>query len=98
MNQPLVPHITEKSYPGTERNTYTFKVGGNLEKPAIKKLVEKLYKVEVVSLQVINLPGKVRRFKGITGKTSPRQKAVVRLAKGQQIPGFEVEQVAKDKE
>ena len=45
---------------------------------------------------MIKLPGKVRRFKGIAGKTSTFKKAIVRLKKGDTIKAFDIEDTAND--
>ena len=93
MKPVLVPHITEKAYRfvTTEKkqsSSFTFKVPKQLEKAQIKSLVEKEFKVHVLGVQVINLPGKVRRFKGKVGKTQAVRKAIVKLKPGEQIAAF----------
>lgn len=100
MKSQLTPHITEKTYRIIEEsaktgNTYTFKVEPSLTKELVKKFVEREYKVIVESVNMVKLPGKVRRFKGIVGKTSSFKKAIVRLKKGDSISAFDVED--KDK-
>ena len=92
----LSPHITEKSYrtisqEKKEVSTYTFKVNSNLNKGDVKRMIEKEYKVTVVDVRIINLPAKIRRFKGIPGKVSPISKALVRLKAGDRINAFEIE-------
>ena len=92
----LTPHVTEKSYrilesSDTSDRTYTFKISPRLDKGSVKSIVEKQFKVSVEAVNIIRLPGKTRRFKGIVGKTNQIKKAIVRLKKGDSIPGFEVE-------
>ena len=96
----ITPHITEKSYQGISEDkkvasTYTFLVDGSLDKTFIKKQIEKQFSVTVEDVRTVNLPGKVRRFKSIVGKTVPRSKAIVRLKKGDRIAAFDIED--KDK-
>jgi large subunit ribosomal protein L23 len=92
MKAALIPHITEKSYRTLEGGaTYTFKVNTRLEKGDIKNIIEKQFGVSVVDVNIVRLPGKVRRFKGVVGKTNQIKKAIVRLKKGDTIPGFEIE-------
>ncbi len=93
MNKPLVPHITEKSYSliSEEKgavSAYTFKVPRVVNKDIVKKQIEKQFKVHVVDVRIINLPGKVRRFKGVMGKTQATKKAIVRLKAGEHITEF----------
>lgn len=96
MKLAFAPHITEKTYKTIELSsstgsTYTFKVNKDLDKGLIKKLIEREYKVSVEAVNIVNLPGKVRHFKGITGKTSTTKKALVRLKKGDTIAAFDIE-------
>ena len=96
MKHSLVPHITEKSYRGIQEdaktsNTYTFKVDPKTSKEYVKKLVEDQFKVTVIDVRTVSIPGKARRFKGIPGRTSDIKKAIVRLAAGQKIAAFDIE-------
>jgi large subunit ribosomal protein L23 len=81
----LSPVITEKATMGSEDNKVTFKVSLDATKPAIKKAVESIFNVKVVSVNTVNVKGKVKRFKGHLGKRSGYKKAIVRLAEGSQI-------------
>lgn len=98
MKSPLTPHITEKSYRDVESSVYTFKLNTRLSKLQVKSLVEKEFKVSVVDVRTINLPGKVRKFKGVMGKTSTIRKAIVQLKKGDKIAAFDVEETKETKE
>jgi len=104
MRSPLKPHITEKTYQGygdvakKEAATYTFLARTEIDKDIAKKLIEKEYSVSVEDVRVINLPSKVRKFKGHVGKTSPRHKIVVKLKAGERIAAFEVESKDEKKE
>ena len=102
MKHLLAPHITEKAYAGISEqkslpSTYIFKVNAALSKETVKELVEKEFKVSVVDVRIINLPGKARRFRGIQGRTSPIKKAVVRLKVGDSIAAFDID-TKKEKE
>ncbi len=90
MNQ-ITPHITEKSFQlaSAEVPAFTFKVTPGLRKEAIARAVEQHYKVTVTDIQTINLPRKVRRFKGILGHTKPVHKAIIRLKAGERIADFD---------
>lgn len=103
MKHAIQPHVTEKTYRTIELSsktgsTYIFKVNLDITKDIVRKLVEKNYKVSVTSVNMVRIPGKVRRFKGILGKTSSFKKAIVRLKKGDTIAAFDVEDTKTDKE
>lgn len=79
------PVVTEKSTALSEYNKVVFKVAQDADKIAIKKAVEALFNVKVVSVNTLNVQGKIRRFRGVTGRRSGYKKAIVSLAEGQQI-------------
>ncbi len=62
-----------------------FRVCSDATKPEIKAAVELLFKVEVEGVQVANVKGKVKRFKGATGRRKGWKKAYVSLKAGQEI-------------
>lgn len=79
------PMITEKATLLTQNNQYSFKVATDATKNEIKLAVEKIFKVDVVSVNTINAPGKLKIFKGHRGRRSDFKKAIVRLKAGQTI-------------
>ena len=83
------PLITEKNttLQHTE-NKYVFEVRPNATKPQIKRAVEKLFEVDVASVNTLLLKGKKKRMGRHIGKRPDRKKAVVKLAAGQSIPQF----------
>jgi large subunit ribosomal protein L23 len=82
----LAPQISEKSTMVGERdNQVVFKVVRDATKPEIKAAVELLFKVEVQSVQVANVKGKVKRFGRFTGRRDHWKKAYVSLKAGQEI-------------
>ncbi len=83
------PVITEKNTLLIEHNKYTFEVARSANKPQIKEAVEKAFKVKVVSVNVIHVPGKMRRAGRRRGMTSSWKKAVVTLEPGNKIELFE---------
>ena len=86
MNLLLAPHITEKTSMNVqERNQYTFKVRRDATRTEVKAAVELMFGVKVEGVQVVNEPGKVRRFGARFGRTQDWKKAYVRLAAGQAI-------------
>ncbi len=83
------PVITEKNTMLTEQSKYTFEVAREANKPQIKQAVEKAFKVKVVSVNVIHVPGKMRRAGRQRGMTPSWKKAVVTLEPGNKIEFFE---------
>ena len=79
------PLITEKATFLTQNNQYSFKVATSATKDDVKSAVEKIFKVEVVSVNTINAAGKLKVFKGRRGRRSDYKKAIVRLKAGQTI-------------
>ena len=65
----LAPQISEKAtYLADKHEQVIFRVATDATKPEIKAAVELLFKVEVEAVQVANVKGKVKRFKGATGR------------------------------
>jgi large subunit ribosomal protein L23 len=82
----IAPHVTEKtSFAMQNHNQYTFRVRRNATKPDIKAAVELMFEVKVKGVQVVNEPGKTRRFGKTIGRTQDWKKAYVSLAEGQTI-------------
>jgi large subunit ribosomal protein L23 len=82
----LAPQISEKATFIAEKNEQViFRVVNDATKPEIKTAVELLFKVEVESVQVSNVKGKVKRFKGAVGRRKGWKKAFVSLKPGQEI-------------
>lgn len=83
------PIITEKGTAQAGINKYTFEVARPANKQQIKEAVEKIFKVNVIDVNVISVPGKMRRVGKHKGMTSPWKKAVVTLPEGQRIEMYE---------
>jgi len=82
----LGPHISEKTAMDAEmRGRHTFKIATDASKLEVRQAVEKLFKVNVRSVQIVNVNGKAKRFGQVNGKRSDWKKAIVRLAEGQDI-------------
>jgi len=79
------PAITEKATSLSEFNKMVFKVHKGASKNSIKKSIEKIFKVNVVKINTINLKGKTKIVKGKKSSTSGYKKAIVTLKKGQSI-------------
>ena len=86
MNVLIAPHVTEKTSLAMQNaNQYTFRVKRNATKTDIKQAVELMFEVKVQGVQVVNEPGKKRRFGRLSGRTQDWKKAYVSLAEGQAI-------------
>ena len=82
----LAPQISEKAtFIADKNDQVVFVVTSDATKPEIKAAVELLFKVQVKSVQVSNLKGKVKRFGRTMGRRSDVKKAFVCLKPGQEI-------------
>ena len=87
MNILLGPRVTEKStFTAEKYRQFVFKVMRDATKPEIKQAVEKMFEVEVESVQVLNVRGKKKMFRRAPGKRSDWKKAYVKLK-----PGFDID-------
>ncbi len=86
MNILLAPIVSEKSTMVAEKNEQVaFRVIQDATKGEIKAAVELLFKVQVESVQVLNVKGKAKRFGRFNGRRSNVRKAYVCLKPGQEI-------------
>jgi large subunit ribosomal protein L23 len=83
------PVVSEKSYAGLERNTYTFLVDPRSSKTEIKEAIQQIWNVRVTSVRTLNRKGKVKRRRWTMGKRADEKRAVVTLAEGDRIEIFE---------
>ena len=79
------PIITEKATILSEQNKTVFKVHKQANKITIKKNIEKLFKVNVVKVNIINQKTKIKVKQGKKSVKSGYKKAIVTLKKGQSI-------------
>jgi large subunit ribosomal protein L23 len=86
------PIDTEKTrYQASDLGQYTFEVDDRANKIEIKRAVEEIYGVEVVSVNVMNIPAKASRRFGRRRivRRAPWKKAVVTVAEGERLDVFE---------
>ncbi|MEN6321800.1 MAG: 50S ribosomal protein L23 [Syntrophaceae bacterium] len=81
--------ITEKSTLAKEENKYVFEIDRRANKIEVAKAVEKLFKVKVLNVHVMNVTGKKKRVGRIMGEKPSWKKAVVTLAPGSRIEIYE---------
>ena len=81
----ISPTITEKATSLSEFNKIVFKVHKGASKNSIKKNVEKIFKVNVVKINTINLKGKTKMVRNKKASKPGYKKAIITLKKGQSI-------------
>ena len=75
----ISPVITEASMDRLADKKYTFKVRSDATKPEIAAAVEEMFKVDVASVNVINMKKKPKRYGVHFGYTTAWKKAIVTL-------------------
>ena len=81
----LFPIVTEKSTVLSEQNKIVFKVPNKSNKSTLKKNVEKIFKVNVVKVNIINKQPRKKIVRGKKVKIKGYKKAIITLKKGQSI-------------
>ncbi|WP_341266598.1 50S ribosomal protein L23 [Candidatus Phytoplasma fraxini] len=83
---PITTEVTNKKM--ESHNEYTFKVKKDSNKIEIKKYIERIFKVKVVSVNIINVLPKFKKKGKFQGYTSAYKKAIVKIVPGQRIKIF----------
>ena len=81
----LFPVVTEKSTNLSELNKNTFKLPDGANKKNLKKNIEKIFKVNVTKINIINKQNRTKLTRGKKVKVSGYKKAIITLKKGQSI-------------
>ena len=81
----LFPVVTEKSTSLSEQNKIVFKVRNDANKKNIKKNIEKLFKVNVIKVNIINKRSRKKITRVGKKNVSGYKKAIITLKKGQNI-------------
>tara|TARA_Y100000992_G_scaffold164134_1_gene110160 strand:- start:12 stop:326 length:315 start_codon:yes stop_codon:yes gene_type:complete len=81
----LSPLLTEKSTNLSEQNKIVFKVPFKANKKNLKSNIEKIFKVNVTKINIINKKNRTKLTRGRKVKVSGFKKAIVTLKKGQSI-------------
>ena len=81
----LSPVVTEKSTKLSEHNKIIFKVPSGANKMNLKKNIEKIFKVSVVKVNIINKQNRTKMIRGRKVSISGFKKAIITLKKGQSI-------------
>ncbi len=81
----LSPLVTEKSTNMSDQNKVIFKVSSKANKIILKKNIEKIFKVNVTKINIINKQPRKKIVRGKKIKVSGYKKAIITLKKGQNI-------------
>ena len=81
----LSPLVTEKSTNLSEQNKIVFKVPAGANKINLKKNIEKIFKVNVTKINIINKQTRKKITRGRKVKIKGYKKAIITLKKGQTI-------------
>ena len=81
----ISPLVTEKSTNLSEQNKIVFKVPYRANKDNLKKNIEKIFKVNVIKINIINKRNRTKFTRGRKVKISGFKKAIITLKKGQSI-------------
>ena len=81
----LSPLVTEKSTNLSEHNKIIFKVNTNANKKTLKSNIEKIFKVNVTKINIINKKRRIKKTRGRKVKVKGYKKAINTLKKGQNI-------------
>ncbi len=81
----ISPHITEKSTNLSEQNKIIFKVPNRANKKNLKINIEKIFKVNVTKINIINKKSRIKTTNRGSKKIAGYKKAIVTIKKGQNI-------------
>ena len=87
MNKFLVknPIISEKTTQLAALRKYVFLVDKNAAAPEVKKVIENIYKINIVNVNIVNAKSKKRRLGRSVGVKSGYKKAIITLKSGQKL-------------
>ena len=81
----ISPIVTEKSTNISEQNKIVFKVPVKANKKNLKKNIEKIFKVNVTKVNIVNKKNRIKTTRGKKIKVKGYKKAIITLKKGQNI-------------
>ena len=81
----LSPLVTEKTTNLSEQNKIVFKVPATANKKNLKTNIEKIFKVNVTKINIINKQNRTKLTRGKKVKVDGFKKAIITLKKGQSI-------------
>ena len=81
----IAPIVTEKSTNLSEQNKIIFKVNSKANKKNLKNNIEKIFKVNVTKINIVNKKTRIKITRGKKVKVKGYKKAIITLKKGQNI-------------
>jgi len=81
----ISPLVTEKSTNLSEQNKIVFKVNSKANKKNLKTNIEKIFKVNVTKVNIINKKTRIKTTRGKKVRVKGYKKAIITLKKGQNI-------------
>ena len=81
----ISPLVTEKSTNLSEQNKIVFKVNAKANKKNLKTNIEKIFKVNVTKVNIINKKTRIKVTRGKKVRVKGYKKAIITLKKGQNI-------------
>ena len=81
----ISPLVTEKSTNLSEQNKIIFKVNAKANKKNLKSNIEKIFKVNVTKVNIINKKSRIKVTRGKKVRVKGYKKAIITLKKGQNI-------------
>ena len=81
----ISPLVTEKSTNLSEQNKISFKVHSKANKKNLKINIEKIFKVNVTKVNIINKKSRIKTTRGKKVRVKGYKKAIITLKKGQNI-------------
>ncbi len=81
----ISPIVTEKSTNLSEQNKIVFKVPLKANKKNLKTSIEKIFKVSVTKVNIVNKKNRIKTTRGKKIKIKGYKKAIITLKKGQNI-------------
>jgi large subunit ribosomal protein L23 len=85
----IEPVLTEKSNVAREAGHYAFKVDPRADKRMVMEAVRRMFNVNPISCNIVNVKSKPKRLRNRPGRTATWKKAIVRLSAGEKIAIFE---------
>jgi large subunit ribosomal protein L23 len=85
----IKPVLSEKSTDLADMRKYVFRVSTKANKHMVKKAVKEIFNVEPVSVNIINVRGRLKRVRQSYGMTASWKKAIITLKEGDKIELFE---------
>lgn len=104
--QVLIPRLSEKSYSLSGQRVYVVDVNKSLNKHTIARAISEQFNVEVKTVNVVNVKGKMKqtrnlngtRYANAKGRRNSFKKAYITLKAGHELPFFEAVKEEEDKE